>query len=84
MKLGIILSTKNEETNWNALRLANLALSKGDTVSIFLISEGVEYQLASSPKFNIKEQVEKLFARLMERTPKYYEYKQRWTASNNG
>ena len=62
MKLGIILSTKNEETNWNALRLANLALSKGDTVSIFLISEGVEYQLASSPKFNIKEQVEKFLA----------------------
>ena len=61
MKLGIILSTNNGETNWNALRLANLALSKGDTVSIFLVSEGVEYQQSSSPQFNIKEQVEKFF-----------------------
>ena len=59
MKLSIILSTKNTETNWNALRLANLALSKGDTVAVFLIGEGVEYEQMSSSKFNIKEQVEK-------------------------
>ena len=57
MKLGIILSTKHAETNWNAFRLANLALSKGDTVSVFLIGEGVEYEQMSSPQFNIKEQV---------------------------
>ena len=62
MKLAVILSSKQAETNWNALRLANLALSKGDTVSIFLVSEGVEYQQSSSPKFNIKEQVEKLLS----------------------
>jgi len=59
MKLAIILSTNNGENNWNALRLANLALSKGDTVSVFLLGEGVEYQQASSPQFNIKEQVER-------------------------
>ena len=43
MKLAIILSTKHAETNWNALRLANVAVSKGDTVSVFLTGEGVEY-----------------------------------------
>src|SRR3989344_859997 len=59
MKLAIILSTKHEETNWNALRLANLALRKGDAVAIFLTGEGVEYEQMSSSKFNIKEQVEK-------------------------
>lgn len=57
MKLTIVLSTKRTETNWNALRLANLALSKGDTVSIFLIGEGVEYDKDASSQFNIKEQV---------------------------
>lgn len=62
MKLGIILSTKNGENNWNAFRLANLALSKGDTVSLFLVGEGVEYLQASSPQFNIKEQVEKFLS----------------------
>ena len=62
MKLGIILSTNNTENNWNAFRLANLALSKGDTVSVFLLGEGVEYQQTSSSKFNIKEQIEKFLS----------------------
>ena len=62
MKLGIILSTNNVENNWNAFRLANLALSKGDTVSVFLIGDGVEYQQANSPQFNIKEQVGKFLS----------------------
>ena len=59
MKLAIALSTKQAETNWNAFRLGNLALSKGDTVSVFLVSEGVEYTKNSSDQFNIKKQVEK-------------------------
>ena len=59
MKLGIILSTNNAETNWNAFRLANLALSKGDVVSIFLVGAGVKYGQANLSKFNIKEQVER-------------------------
>lgn len=58
MKLGIVLSSKNPETNWNAFRLANLSLKKGDEVNIFLLGEGVEYDKLSSEKFNIKEQVE--------------------------
>lgn len=58
MKLAIILSTKNDETNWNALRLANLAIKKGDEVSIFLLGEGVEYDKTNQEKFNIKEQIE--------------------------
>ena len=56
MKLAIVLSTKQAETNWNAFRLANLALSKGDRVTIFLIGEGVEYEQMSSPQFDIKGQ----------------------------
>lgn len=36
IQLLIILSTKNAESNWNALRLANIALVKGDKVTIFL------------------------------------------------
>jgi len=58
MKLGIILSTNNGETNWNALRLANVAISRGDTVSVFLTGEGVEYNKDSSGQFNIKGQLD--------------------------
>ena len=59
MKLAIVLSTNNAETNWNAFRLANLALAKGDMASVFLTGEGVEYKQGNSSQFNIKEQVEK-------------------------
>ena len=57
MKLAIILSTKRAEINWNAFRLANLSLKKGDEVEVFLLGEGVEYDKLDSEKFNIKEQV---------------------------
>lgn len=58
MKLAIILSTKHPETNWNALRLANLALGKGNTVTVFLTGEGVEYDKDNSSQFDIKGQVD--------------------------
>ena len=58
MKLTIILSTNNVETSWNALRLANVAINRGDTVSVFLTGEGVEYNKDNSSQFNIKEQVD--------------------------
>lgn len=59
MKLTIILSTSNSETNWSAFRVANLALSKGDTVSVFPLGEGVEYGKHSSDQFDITPQVQK-------------------------
>ena len=58
MKLTIIVSGSHSETNWNAFRLANLALGKGDTVSVFLIGEGVEYSKHSSSQFDISKQVQ--------------------------
>jgi uncharacterized protein involved in oxidation of intracellular sulfur len=59
MKLGIVLSSSQAEINWNAFRMANLALSKGDKVSVFLIAEGVEYIKSSSEQFDVKKQVDK-------------------------
>lgn len=58
MKLAIILSTKQAETNWNAFRLANLALTKGDEVSIFLLGEAVEYDKVVQEHFDLKGQVD--------------------------
>ena len=58
MKLAIILSGSQAEINWNAFRLANLARSKGDTVSVFLIGEGVEYGKHASDQFDITKQVQ--------------------------
>jgi uncharacterized protein involved in oxidation of intracellular sulfur len=58
MKLSIVLTTTRAETNWNALRLANLALKKEDEVSIFLLGEAVEYEAGNNDKYNIKQQVD--------------------------
>ncbi len=58
MKLAIILSTHTAETNWNAFRLANLSLKNGDTVTVFLAGEAVEYLKHQTDKFNIQHQVD--------------------------
>jgi len=59
MKLGIIISTNDAETCWNALRFANYSLNQKDDVRIFLIGKGVEYEKISNEKFNTIEQAEK-------------------------
>lgn len=62
MKLGIILSQTEAETVFNALRLANYALKQGDTVKVFLMSNGVELDRINDPKFNVQEQARAMLA----------------------
>ena len=56
MKLGIVIYSNDAETIWNAFRFANFSLKEGDTVKVFLLAKGVEYESLNSEKFNIKEQ----------------------------
>lgn len=56
MKLGIIISTSEPETVWNAYRLVNFALKEGDKVKVFLLAKGVESEVGSK-KYNVKEQI---------------------------
>jgi len=44
MKIGIIISSNDAETCWNALRYANFCLGQKDEVKVFLTGKGVEYQ----------------------------------------
>src|SRR3990167_5155819 len=60
MKIGIIVSTNDADTCWNAFRFANFCLNSKDEAKVFLIGKGVEYQQISSAEFNIVEQAEKL------------------------
>mgnify|MGYP001615311260 CR=1 FL=1 len=62
MKVGVIISSNDAETVWNAFRFANFAIDKKDDVSIFLIGKGVEYKNISNEQFNIIEQAEKLLS----------------------
>ena len=60
MKIGIVISSNDAETCWNALRYGNFALEQGDEVKVFFMGKGVEYQKISTEKFNTVEQAEKL------------------------
>ena len=59
MKIGIIISSNDTETSWNAFRYANFCLGQNDEVKVFLTGKGVEYQKISTEKFNTVEQAEK-------------------------
>ena len=59
MKIGIVISSNDAETCWNALRYGNFSLGQGDDVKVFFIGKGVEYQDKSTDKFNTVEQTEK-------------------------
>lgn len=59
MKIGVIISSNDAETCWNALRYANFAVGQKDEVKVFLTGKGVEYQKISTDKFNTVEQAEK-------------------------
>jgi|SRR5579864_3858932 len=52
MKLGVILSTNDPETCWNALRFANFSLKQKDQVRVFMNGKGVEFQKISTAKFD--------------------------------
>jgi hypothetical protein len=56
--IGMVISTNDIETVWNALRLANYSLNEGDTVSIFLLGKGVELENLIKSEKDIKEQTE--------------------------
>ncbi len=58
MNMLFIITTDDAETIYNAMRLANTAVSKGDTVSVFMLGKAVLFEQVSSEKFNVKEQVE--------------------------
>lgn len=62
MKIGVIISSNDAETCWNALRYANFCLGQKDEVRVFLMGKGVEYQAISTDRFNTTEQAEKFLS----------------------
>ena len=51
--IGIVISSGDAETVWNALRLGIAAQSKGDSVVIFVISKAVDVFMKDTSKFDI-------------------------------
>lgn len=57
-KIGIVISSNDPETVWNAFRLANYSIEQGDTVSVFLLGKGVEAPNIISKDFDVKKMME--------------------------
>ncbi len=57
MKLGIIISNKDPEIMWNAIRFANLCLNNDDDVSLFFNAHAVAYDEVDSPQYKLEELV---------------------------
>lgn len=57
MKILVVISTDDAETAYNAVRLANVAVKKGDEVSLFMLGKGVLFERNSSEPFNVVRQL---------------------------
>lgn len=57
MNMLIIISTDDGETIYNAMRLANVGVKKGDNISVFMLGKGVCFSQVGTEEFNVMEQV---------------------------
>ena len=57
MKVLLIISTEDGETIFNAMRLANVGVKKGDEISVFMLGKGVLFELAGSDQFDVMGQI---------------------------
>jgi len=57
-KIGIVIYSNDEETMWNALRLANFAKENGNEVNVFLLGKGVELDKLVKTNENLAEQTQ--------------------------
>ena len=56
--IGIVISSNDVETIWNAIRFANFSKNQGDTVNIFLLGKGVELDTLVKTNTDLKEQTD--------------------------
>jgi len=59
VKVLFIITTDDGETIYNAMRLANVGVTKGDEVSVFMLGKGVTYENSGNEEFNVMGQMEK-------------------------
>lgn len=59
MKVLFIIATDDGETIYNAMRLANVGVKKGDEVSVFMLGKGVLFEKSGSEEFDVMEQMKK-------------------------
>ncbi len=58
MRILFIITSDDGETIYNAMRLANVGVQKGDEVSVFMLGKGVTFEQSGSEEFNVMGQME--------------------------
>lgn len=59
MNVLFIITTEDCETVYNAMRLANTGMAKGDEVSVFMLGKGVLFERCEGSEFNVMEEMNK-------------------------
>ena len=59
MNVFFIISSDDAETIYNAMRLANVGLEKGDEVSVFMLEKGVRFEKCDSKDYDVMDQMNK-------------------------
>jgi uncharacterized protein involved in oxidation of intracellular sulfur len=57
MKILFIINSDDGETIYNAMRLANVGVKRGDEVSVFMLGKGVCFERAGSEQFDVMGQI---------------------------
>jgi uncharacterized protein involved in oxidation of intracellular sulfur len=57
MKMLFIISSDDGETIYNAIRLANVGVKKGDEISVFMLGKGVLFEQAGTEQFDVMGQI---------------------------
>ena len=57
MNVLFIISTDDGEGIYNAMRLANVGVEKGDDVSVFMLGKGVLFEKAGNEQFDVMGQM---------------------------
>jgi uncharacterized protein involved in oxidation of intracellular sulfur len=56
VKILFIIKTDDGEAIYNAMRLANVGVEKGDEVSVFMLGKGVLFEGSGSERFDVMGQ----------------------------
>ncbi len=59
MNVLFIITSDDAETIYNAMRLANVAVKKGDEVSVFMLGKGVLFEQAKDDRFDVMGEINK-------------------------
>lgn len=59
MQVLFIISSDDAETVYNAMRLANVGVKKGDDVSVFMLGKGVMFEQIGTADFPVGAEIER-------------------------